>query len=226
MLHFHVLAQGTFQNLDFESAVIVPVPGDVYGRVQFAAAYPGWTGFSGTNPQTLALYNKMFLDSTGLGLQGPGSGLTIDGNYTAMIQSGFALFGYPNQEDGSLSQTGAVPADARSIQFEARTGGSFQVTLGGQALALTPLLATSTYTLYGADVTSFSGSLAELRFTASRCPPPRLPMNTLFLDDIVFSAEVIPEPDTLALLALGVLILVHRLSPLRREPTLTDSGQP
>ena len=36
-----VQCQGAFQNLGFESATLVPIPGDSYGRVQFAKAFPG-----------------------------------------------------------------------------------------------------------------------------------------------------------------------------------------
>ncbi len=40
-------AQPAFQNLDFESVVLVPVPGDQFRRVEFGPAVPGWTGFIG-----------------------------------------------------------------------------------------------------------------------------------------------------------------------------------
>jgi len=35
------LAQGTFQNLDFESVTLVAIPGDSYDRVEFGLAFPG-----------------------------------------------------------------------------------------------------------------------------------------------------------------------------------------
>ena len=56
-------AQG-FVNLNFESASLVPIPGDAYNRVQFAQAFPGWTGTVGGVQQTLALSNNLFLDSS------------------------------------------------------------------------------------------------------------------------------------------------------------------
>src|SRR5436190_4030066 len=59
------LAQGTFQNLDFESATIVPIPGDYLQRVEFTSAFPGRTiagGLSGV------LYNRIYLDSTGISI--------------------------------------------------------------------------------------------------------------------------------------------------------------
>src|SRR5437879_4471805 len=55
-------AQGTFQNLDFELATLVPIAGDPYARVQFVPAFPGWRGYVGTNLESAALYNRTFLE--------------------------------------------------------------------------------------------------------------------------------------------------------------------
>ena len=42
------LAQGTFQNLGFESANLAPIPPGQYGGpVSSFDAIPGWTGFRG-----------------------------------------------------------------------------------------------------------------------------------------------------------------------------------
>jgi len=205
-----VQGQGTFQNLNFELPTLIPVPGDPYGRVQFTPAFPGWTGYIGPIAETLALYNNMFLDSTGLGLQGPNSGFNIEGNYTAMIQSGYALSGPPTQVNASLSQSGVLPIDARSLQFRATGLGPFDVALNGQSLSLIPLSSMSGYTLYGADVSAFAGLATEFRFTALPRPSPPI-ISTFFLDAIVFSNQPIPEPGSIGLLALGALLLGWRL---------------
>lgn len=223
-----VHAQGSFLNLDFESATVIPIPGDMYGRVEFAPAFPGWVGYIGTNIETLALYNNVFLDSTGLGLQGVGSGRNISENYSASIQSGYTLSGPPDQVIASLGQSGLVPAGSHSIQFQALAFGPFQITLDGQILSLIPLFTTSSYTLYGADVTMFADRTAELRFTA--LPKPTSPIiSTLFLDSIVFSPDAVPEPSALGLFALGALLLgwrfrhkccgLHRLGKIWRFHT-------
>jgi hypothetical protein len=47
-----------FVNLDFESATLVPVPGDRYHTVQFAQAFPGWTKTMVGAIDTNALYEK------------------------------------------------------------------------------------------------------------------------------------------------------------------------
>src|SRR5438093_6980800 len=86
-------AQPAFTNLNFESAVIVPIPGDPYARVQAPQAFPGWTAYAGGVQQNAALFNNMFLDSTGIGLIGSGwtYGGQIAGNYTAFLQGGLML---------------------------------------------------------------------------------------------------------------------------------------
>lgn len=96
MLEVAAYGQGTFQNLGFETAVLVPVPIDGYGRVQFDSAFPNWTGYVGGVPQTRALYNNAFMDSSGIGIIGSGwtnalglSGGVISGNYTAICRPVF-----------------------------------------------------------------------------------------------------------------------------------------
>jgi len=53
-------AQGTFQNLGFESATLVPISGTSSSPVQFAPAFPGWTGSVGGVQQSAALYNSEY----------------------------------------------------------------------------------------------------------------------------------------------------------------------
>src|SRR5437773_4772101 len=88
-------AQGTFQNLDFEAATLLRIPGDPYGRVEFSPAFPGWNGYVGSSLQGAALYNNSFLDSSGISIidqgwphfVGPVAGL-IEGNFSAILQAG------------------------------------------------------------------------------------------------------------------------------------------
>src|SRR6266404_5949773 len=90
-----------FTNLSFESAVLVPVPGDNYRRVEFGAAFPGWIGYVGGVQESVALTNNMFLNSSGIGLinrgwpYGGAIGGPIAGNFTAFLQAGFRLFSNP-----------------------------------------------------------------------------------------------------------------------------------
>ncbi|HLX95548.1 MAG TPA: PEP-CTERM sorting domain-containing protein [Verrucomicrobiae bacterium] len=204
-----------FQDLDFESATLVPVPGNAYGSIQFASAFPGWTqtivgGLLGTN----ALYNNLFLDSAGIGIFDQNSSFlssdVIEGNYTAILESGL---GYTQTglvpSDVILSQTGLVPFWTKSLQFKANnwfdSSGAFAVMLGGQTLSLTVLGSGPNYTLYGAEVSQWANQTAQLSFTVFG-ETPHVNNEIFFLDDIQFSPSSVPEPNTLCLIALGALL--------------------
>lgn len=199
-----------FQDLDFESATLVPVSGDAYGGVQFAQAFPGWTVTIVGAIDTNALYNNVFLDSAGIAIidhTSSFSGGVIEGDYTAVLQSGLGnTASGPIPADVTLSQTGSIPAGTKSLQFTANewfdASGSFAVTLGGQTLSLTVLGSGSNYTLYGADVSQWAGQSAQLAFTVFG-ENPHVNDETLFLDAIQFSPQSIPEPSNFALSALA-----------------------
>jgi len=225
-------AQGTFQNLGFESATIVPIPGDPYGRVQFAPAFPGWTGALGGIPQGGALYNSVFLDSAAISILDQGwnsvsnnfpqtRGGLITGSFTPVLIAGL---GDPMQQpaDATLSQTALVPADAQSLRFRAYldfvgVSGSFTVRLGGQTLPVAPLLTTTKYTTYGADIHQWAGQVAELAFTAV-AQQPHLGDTYFYLDTIAFSNQPIPEPSVFSLTILGTLLLGWQVLNRRRSP--------
>ena len=205
-------AQG-FQNLDFESATLDPIPGDTYNRVYFNLALPGWSGFSGTNQLSAALYNSIFLDSTGIAIFDtnasfiPLGGQLIDGDYTVFLEAGSQLGAGPSA-NALLSQTGLVPAGTRSLSFLAVTNGPFGVSLGGVPLNLvsSPVVGHN-YRLYQADVSAFAGLTEELDFTVFAEDPYNNRLRSMLLDDIGFSPDAIPEPSALLLTFAGVLVL-------------------
>lgn len=218
-----VEAQGTFQNLGFESASLVVIPEDPYGSVQFDNAFPGWVGFVGGVQQSRALYNNYFLDSSGISIIdnnwpdyfGPTAGV-ISGNYTALLQAGLSLSITPTPADTTLSQTSLVPVSAESLQFRAYSPSGFglpKVVLGGQQLSLVPLASGTNYIVYGADIHAWQGQMAQLDFTLVAQRPHRV-NSYLFLDRIQFSAEPIPEPRALCLIGFGALFLGWRLRKL------------
>jgi photosystem II stability/assembly factor-like uncharacterized protein len=175
-----------FFDLDFESATI-----SLFGtptNIFLGSAFPGWTAYIGSTRPFSALFNSVSPDSGAIGLQTNSSGL-FDGKYYASIQSGFApgtraphpvVISY-------LTQMGFVPTNAQSLLFKA-SGSRYIVSLNGQSLSPTPLGGN----LYGANVSRFGGTNAELRFTVLTNLPPQPPINTLFLDSISFSTRVIP----------------------------------
>jgi hypothetical protein len=206
-----------FVNLNFESASFVPISGDPYNGVQFAQAFPGWTGTVGGINVTRALSNGVFLDTAGISIinsnyNSGGFGGLIQGRYTAILQSG-TLTNTQTGVDTRLFQTGAIPSGTKSIQFQAYeafdSSGSFNVTLDGTALALVALAAGNNYTLYGADISSWAGQTAQLAFDVPGVTPHRND-EYLYLDAIQFSSQSIPEPGTLALSVLGMLLFGQR----------------
>jgi hypothetical protein len=213
--------QGTFRNLGFESATLVPVPGQP-PFYYLAQAFPGWTVHIGGSQGDVALYNNVALDSSEITIIDHGWDLrpypflspagVIDGSFTAVLQAGLTGIGNPTQT--TLSQTAIVPTTAESLLFKGYLPGNLPlgvlvVTLGGQQLSLTPLASGTNYTMYGADIHELAGQTAELDFTLLT-QQPHVGDRYFFLDSIQFSPQVIPEPDVLGLLALGALLLGWR----------------
>ena len=118
------------------------------------------------------------------------SGITIiQGQYTVGLDSGVGF-------DVTTSQTGFVPTGTQSLQFKARAA-SFSVSLGGQNLNLIALGIGPNYTLYGADASAYAGQTETLAVTSTGFDGGG------YFDSFVFSPSPIPEPNTLALGALG-----------------------
>jgi hypothetical protein len=207
-----VLSAQAFQNLNFESATLAPIPGDPYNRVYFSSALPGWSGYSGANQLSAVAYDDAALDSTVIGIVDTDvpyiSGVVIQGTYTAFLEAGLQLGSSTTSADASLSQTGLVPLGTKSLSFVAVTNGPFAVSLGGTTLNLiSSPVAGQNYSLFQADVSTFAGQSEELDFTVFAANPYNNRIRSLVLDDIQFSAESIPEPTSLSLVVVGVACL-------------------
>jgi hypothetical protein len=200
-------AQGTFQNLGFESANLSPIPSGQFGSyVSSIDAIPGWTAYLGTNQLTQVLQNNYTLGDASVDIWGPhwSFGGIIEGQYTVVLQSGLDTFGSDSNVGASISQTAMVPAGAQSLQFKAESiSESFSVSLGGQTLFLIPLGAGTNYTLYGANIPLADAGQVETLTIATFAGPN----NADLFDSFVFSSSSIPEPGVLALLALGGVLL-------------------
>jgi hypothetical protein len=202
---FTAAAQGIFQNLGFESAAFPGAPVDpVYGRYDISNAMPGWTAYVGARRESLILHNNAFLDSAGIGIMDRacdtnmlgGFCRVIEGNSTALLESGYDLNG-TGPQDVSLTQTGLIPSDARSVRFKGVIpAGVFHVWLAGQEMPVYPLLDQPGYTLYGADVSPYAGQGAELRFTVGF-------HSVGWLDSVQFSSTPVPEPAAWVLFLAG-----------------------
>jgi hypothetical protein len=215
-------AQGTFQNLNFESANVAASGPQLYNFVPIGSALPGWTAYLGTVQVTQVGYNCPANSTASITLIGPtwnsydtteanGVGI-IDGNYSIDLQTGAnPISPEPELINASIEQNGTVPAYAESLQFEARETTPFTVTFNGNVLS--PVVLSSgvsadgvPYNLYGANISAWAGQTGELEFTADQ-----LDENYVVLDDISFSTNsVTPEPGTLALIFLGGAALAAR----------------
>jgi hypothetical protein len=191
-----------FQNLNFESATLVPIPNDQYNRVYFDSAFRGWAGYVGSVQETAVLTNSFFLCCSAVTLSGQTPEL-IEGSHSALLRAANSPYtGGP--ADTAIAQTGLIPIDAQSLLFRAQIyGAGGTVTLGSEPLSLTPVFVTSDYVLYGADIRPWAGQEIELRFTALSSDDPLVGGTIFLLDSIQFSTTPVPEPSTFALFGMA-----------------------
>jgi hypothetical protein len=200
-------AQGTFGNLDFESANLAGYsPGSAF--VPVSAALPSWTALFGTSQLSQVGYDAITLGSGAISVIDSSTpvGSPIAGTYSALLMG--AGQGIPPDAPSTISQTGVIPPGTLSLLVKMWTRDAASppiVSLGGQTLNMTPLQILPNYTLYGANISSFAGQTTALSFTA---PPPAVGSPSfLMVDDITFSVVGVPEPTTPALSAFGGLAL-------------------
>jgi hypothetical protein len=201
--------QGTFGNLGFESAVIMPDPASPYypEGVYASNAIPGWTAYIGGVPQTDIIYNDISLGGAWISLHGPGSSQPIlSGTYSLLLQP--STVGPPISV--GVAQTGRIPQNAESLTFYGT--GVYTVTFAGQPIPLVILASTPDYEIFAGDISSFANQTGELRFQGGG-----------MLDNIVFSSQPVPEPSVLGIFGLGVVGYVLR--PRKRGQPLESPGQ-
>jgi len=219
------LAQGTFQNLDFEDANLLDTSGQFGGLVSSLDAIPGWTAYYGNVQTSQVLQNNETLGNVNISILGPNWNFTpiLQGKYSVLLQAGLVLSTTPTP--AAIAQTGAIPVTALSLQLLASQvfGATFgttidrlQVSFNGQNLSLIPLSSTSNSILYGTDVSTYAGTTGELRISA--LPGATYSHNSFLIDSIEFSPVAIPEPAVLTLAALGTGFLIWRLRHRTRLP--------
>jgi hypothetical protein len=229
LLNWRVQSQA-FQNLDFEATSIQPDPHNQPPFVAPESAFPSWTCYYGTNVAPYAIFNTVTLGAYAVALLGPGLDLppdikVLEGEYSAVLQAGL---GPPYTPAGilpaTIAQSGVVPANARSIQMEVHVFNpsslaGFTVRLGNQEITMTTLNTTPDYILIGGDISALAGHLGELRI--SSLPLPSYSNNSIEIDAIQFSPQIVPEPECM-------LLLVGMVSPflIRNHRALRESVRP
>jgi hypothetical protein len=203
-------AQGTFQNLNFEAAVVSPAPPGytpigAQNPISAVDALPGWAVYEDDTLCT-AVWGMPGLDITYVSLDyGQAFGRSsIQGAYSVGLSGWNLAPGYFTSV--SISQTGLIPDGTQSIQFLLENysflgdSGNLIVTLNGTRIPIS-VVSTSGYvmTMTG-DVSAFAGTTAELKFTAPS-------VSEYGLDSIMFSPQAVPEPSMFSLFGLGLLAL-------------------
>jgi hypothetical protein len=185
------LAQGTFQNLDFEHPIL-PLTPDQINRVPTSDALPGWAAYIGGIQIDRVVYNGISLGAAMISFHGPESSMVpvIQGQYRVYLQPGWG----PDFTHVAIAQTGTIPTTALSLRFYMAYAGP-EVLFKGQQLSTTLLGAGPNGSeLFGVDISAFAGQTGELRFEGSGV-----------LDNIQFSPNAVPEPSVVALLGLAAM---------------------
>ena len=187
---FVISARGqSFSNLDFDLAQ--NLPGNPGNGVAVTNALPYWAAYDGN----LALSSIYYVSNNFIGDQ---SAVELEGGSLALSGNEFSVGLYPGS---SISQTGAVPVSAESLQFEASSASDLTVMLGGQNLSYSPLSDGPNYIVYGANIPAgMDGQTEALTFSILGFGGGDL------LDDIEFSPASIPEPSAYALIGLGAIL--------------------
>jgi hypothetical protein len=208
-----------FQNLDFEQRTFHSPPtnyvpnGNAIGPNPISDAFglPFWTAKEDATVCTALRGGGGALDETSVALFGP-TNHPIDGSYTLEL-SAYANAPSDLYKTSSISQTGDVPANAKSIQFLLRSPYSIVqsnplVTLNGTTINLVPISTNGNIVTMAGDVSAFAGTTAQLQISAAGTSGNGFfyTENYFDLDDISFSPNPAPEPSSIALCALGGLI--------------------
>lgn len=198
-------AQGTFQNLDFEQATIVPQGGAFPEYFVASNALPGWTVYIGSNSFDAVYYNNVTAGGAAVSLHDTTDSLKpLQGNYSVLLQHSSGNFA-----SAGIGQVGQLPANAKSIVFDSGFSGVwstvYDVTFAGNPIPLFDIGTASGYFIVGGDISAYAGQTGELRFTAL------LADFGPYLDDIRFSNQAVPEPGVLGLSVIGGLLLGWRL---------------
>ena len=212
-------SQGTFRNLDFENPTIALTNGA--GPYPTDDALPGWTVKIGTIEQHEIYYDILAGNFSSVGLIGfhPAAQYSaLDGQLSVILQCWNLT---ANPLEASISQTGLIPADARSLWFKAQPDlGVLQVSLGGQIVPIYAIMPGPNYTLYGGSIEQFANQNLELKFTSfgPAAPGAYYGWN---LDSIMFLPESIPEPSSVSLFVCSLILLMLR--PVAKKVVVPNS---
>ena len=201
----HAFGQSTFRNLNFEETTL-PYSTNPMGFVSAAEAFPAWTVYYGSAPQTQVVYN---------GVTGPPAIVIWNRDFGSFppLPASFGSFS-PRLSPTtavplgvSLAQVGTIPDGVNSLSFETVQtffNATFQVSFGGNVLPLQSVSGPNpSRTSWFADLTGLSGRTDELRISA--IPFENHP-GSAQLDNLQFIT--VPEPRAWVLFLAGTAFLL------------------
>jgi hypothetical protein len=210
------LAQGTFQNLNFEQANPIIIQGSQYNESAVANALPNWTVTIGGVQQTEIPVNGFSTGAAWVTLVVAGNQTSIppiDGNYSVLLQN---YGGTPEPNATAISQTGLITPGTQSLLFEAHSEsfipGPLNVLVGNQSISYTEVSAGPNYIVYGANISAWAGQTEQLTISDPNGS------GNWEIDDISFSPNAVPDPNPLALTGIGgaLVALYRRFAPKRQ----------
>lgn len=188
------LLAATFTNLDFEAVDETTLNGCPFPLCDLSMAYafPGWSGFTDTNPLPYVLYGNLPIalaaciilcdtNPTSMG----NTWTILEGDITILLGAGPRS---PEEVDVlisvSIAQTGRVPSYAQTLKFLSTSdSSSFKVEINTNVLAVTPRMTNSGIITYTADIAGYADQEVEFKITALAPEPPAL-YNFVDIDDI------------------------------------------
>ncbi len=196
------VGQGTFQNMDFESADLGGYY-PTYPLVPVEKGIPGWNAYFNNVPTHTIYYDNAAAIAAAISINDtnfPYGFAPLDGQYSVGLE-GRPLGGGP----ASIGQTGLIPMNSLSVVFLLRDEqvGYFYVSFKGNVLPYSVIWSEPGFDICAADISSYAGQTGELRFTESYG-------GRAILDDIQFSTQAVPEPGTAALFTMGALAMSGR----------------
>jgi hypothetical protein len=188
-----------FVNLNFEAASTKPSPLG-YPLLEWSTAAPGWSHSSGGDTSYI-YYGGIHTGLSQWYFLADAPGTQLEGNYSLAFASGHLSSGINTPwVNAYISQTGTVPLGTLSLRMLAT--GPFAVFVGGVSVPMYSLGGNS----YGGDISAFTGSLYEVKImnTATTLHTPTV------VDNVLFSPVAVPEPSSIALSLLGMVLAICR----------------
>jgi hypothetical protein len=164
-------SQGTFGNLDFESANVAPLNPGQGNTVLTSDGMPGWTAYYDGRAGNTIYHNGVSLAGATVAIEGPQFLPILRGQYSAYVVGDYNPSGPAGTNWSAIAQTGLVPQNAKTLYYLAAQNipeypPIFEVTLGGVSIPVTQVGSTTQYTIWAGDVSAFAGLTEQLMFTA------------------------------------------------------------